>query len=249
VAGIFEMSLLLSIFLIPLLVSIVIVLFFWYKDRYEREPLGLVLKMFLWGATSAVFAAIFFEYMAIIFLIMFIPTEILAILLPIIIAPLAEEYAKGRGILRLRNHEEYEGMMDGLVYGAAIGAGFGFTENLLYGLNALALGGLLSAVLLVVIRSSLEIVGHPFYTGWIGGEVGLEKAHGHGGFKSGYLAAVSFHGIWNSVAVIAEIDEMIAVIFFGIIVVCYGILLKKRINKALELDRAKQMRPSSGAQS
>jgi len=61
-------------------------------------------------------------------------------------------------------------------YGFGINtAGFGLTENILYGLNALVFGGLLATVLLVIIRSNLEIVGHPFFTGWIGSEVGLEK--------------------------------------------------------------------------
>ena len=235
--SLFSMSLLVMIFLIPFLASLLIILYFWYEDKYEREPLSLVLKMFIWGATSAIFGAIILEYLAIMALELILPPEILAIVIPVIVAPIAEEYSKGKGILLMRGNEEYEGMMDGLVYGVAIGAGFGLTENILYGLNALVFGGLLATVLLVIIRSSLEIVGHPFFTGWIGSEVGLEKMYGHGGFGKGYLLAVVFHAIWNSIAIIGSINETLSISLLGLAVIVYFFLMHKRMARALQLDR------------
>ena len=71
--SLFSMSLLIIIFLIPLLASLLIILYHWYRDKYEREPLSLVLKMFIWGATSAIFGAITLEYPAITALELILP--------------------------------------------------------------------------------------------------------------------------------------------------------------------------------
>lgn len=234
---IYAISVLGSLILIPLLASIVIIFYVWYRDKYEREPLLLVLKMFIWGATSAVFMAIILEYLAIYYMLFIIPPEIASTLSAVIIAPIAEEYAKGRGIMFIQNSEEYDGMMDGIVYGVAIGAGFGFTENVLYGLDALVFGGLLAAILTIVLRSSLEIAGHPFYTSWIGSEVGLEKKYGIGGFSKGYLVAIVFHAIWNSIALIGTVDELLSLCLLIIVVFIYVSMFRKRIRMALKYEQ------------
>ncbi len=235
--SIFEVSLLACFILYPILSALLIVFYFWYKDKYEREPIRLVLKMFIWGSTIAIVVAVFLEVLIICILTSLIPPEVLGVIFPIVIAPLVEEYAKGRGIVRLRKNPEYEGMMDGIVYGVAIGAGFGLTENILYGLNALILGGMLSAVLIIVIRSSLEIIGHPFYTSWIGGEVGLQKMYGKGGYWNGYIAAVTLHGIWNSIMIIAIYNEVLALLIWFLVICVYVYLLRRRLKIALRLEK------------
>ena len=86
----------------------------------------------------------------------------------IYIAPFVEESTKGIFLLILATSKKFDNVTDGLVYGGAIGLGFGMTENLLYFLSyGKTLHELLS---LVVIRS-------------------FSKAWGLGAFSSAFLIA------------------------------------------------------------
>src|SRR6266508_3904875 len=70
-----------------------------------------------------------------------------------VVAPIAEEAAKGLGVRPGR--PQTQALLDGLVYGAAAGLGFSATENLLYGVEALVNpnGGASASLLVIAIRS------------------------------------------------------------------------------------------------
>lgn len=101
-------------------------------ERHQREPLLAVLAMFGYGGTLGVVIAL---ALTLLFDAGFGASPSgLNLLSLVVIAPLAEELAKGLGLGLARGRiREAE---DGIVYGAAIGLGFGATENLLYGLQA-----------------------------------------------------------------------------------------------------------------
>jgi RsiW-degrading membrane proteinase PrsW (M82 family) len=101
-------------------------------ERHQREPLGAVLGLFAYGGTIGVVIAL---ALTLLFDAGFGASPSgLNLLSIVVIAPLVEELSKGLGLgLASRRIREAE---DGIVYGAAIGLGFGATENLLYGLKA-----------------------------------------------------------------------------------------------------------------
>ena len=112
-------------------------------ERFGQEPLGRVLRTFLWGAVFGVLVAVI---LSLILIYVFQSVESLnpqlttndprieLVVLALIVAPFTEEFAKGIGVfLARRAIDEPE---DGIVYGAASGLGFAATENLLYGLAA-----------------------------------------------------------------------------------------------------------------
>ncbi len=101
----------------------------WWLDKYEKEPWGLFLGVFFYGLVPAPVLAIIFEVVweeALTF-----PTERFT---SGVVAPIVEESLKGLALLPiffLWQHE-FDGVMDGLLYGATIGLGFALTENVLY---------------------------------------------------------------------------------------------------------------------
>src|SRR3989304_2293179 len=110
-------------------------------ERDGREPGTGVLRTFFWGAIFAVVIAAILElllfavYNRIGPVYLFIGEDASVLVLALLIAPFAEEFAKGVGVyLAAPMIDEPE---DGLVYGAAAGVGFGATENRVYGVAAL----------------------------------------------------------------------------------------------------------------
>lgn len=114
--------------------AIIFSILIWIIDKYEREPIPLMIAAFLWGAVPAaivsLIAEIIFGVSA--FLVLGpVPTDLLNAALG---APIIEEIAKGMAllILALFFSKEFDGVLDGIVYGALIGFGFAMTENILY---------------------------------------------------------------------------------------------------------------------
>ena len=107
-------------------------------DPYEREPLSALGLMTLWGAIGATSLSSIGN-LAVKHVL---PAEVDIVFGQAIYAPIVEELAKGAALvafvlLSLYAKERFgiprfEGVTDGIVYGAAIGLGFAFTEDVLY---------------------------------------------------------------------------------------------------------------------
>ncbi len=123
----------LGVVLASILPTVLYIVIVWRLDRLEKEPLGLLSVVFLWGAVPAGLIALLLETgveqpMAVLF---GVGAEVAQMVL---LAPLVEESVKALavwGVYRLARYE-FDGILDGVVYGAMVGCGFGMTENLLY---------------------------------------------------------------------------------------------------------------------
>lgn len=106
-------------------------LLIWWLDRYEKEPLHLIVAAFLWGSLPAIGLALVIESGL-------ASSATQALLGPDrvawSIAPLVEEPIKALALLGLFlfARREFDGALDGIVYGALVGFGFSMTENALY---------------------------------------------------------------------------------------------------------------------
>jgi RsiW-degrading membrane proteinase PrsW (M82 family) len=94
-------------------------------DQFEPEPASLIAVALLWGGIVAVtFASITNSY-ALSFLQHALPALTVDSWGAAIVAPINEEFYKGAGlvIIYLMARSEFDGLMDGLIYGAMIGIG------------------------------------------------------------------------------------------------------------------------------
>ena len=148
--GIFILSVLVA--LIPTVIYIGII---YWVDRYEKEPLGLLLATFLWGAVPSIIAALILS------LIFTLPVYFLGgdalvnTVGPVVVAPLVEETLKGMavlGILLFWRHE-IDSVLDGIIYGAMVGLGFAMVENVFYFMSAFAEGGFEGWTANILLRS------------------------------------------------------------------------------------------------
>ena len=109
-----------------------------YLDVYGRQPFGLVALVAAWGATGAAAISVVGNE----FVKGLLSGDVGVVFGDALSAPLVEEAAKGvallaavgpvRWLLRRAGINLFEGVGAGVVYGAAVGLGFGFTEDLYY---------------------------------------------------------------------------------------------------------------------
>jgi protease PrsW len=172
----------------------------WRFDRYDREPVSLVLRNYLWGALGAIIFSIIGSDILFTAVSLFIYDEALLNNIQIIlIAPLVEESTKGIFLLLTIAGKKFDNMTDGIVYGGAIGLGFGMTENFLY---FISFGDTLENwIMIVVIRTLFSGVMHGVSTATFGAFLGYAKFKDMG-FKvlaafAGLGTAVFIHFLWN----------------------------------------------------
>jgi protease PrsW len=193
--------------------TVIYVAMVWWLDRYEKEPLWLLALAFLWGAIPAAILSVILEFLLDLPIMALGGESLIANLASVSVsAPLVEESAKGIALigLVLIFSREFDDVLDGIVYGAMIGFGFAFSENLFaYFLPIMAEQGIGSGVLNIFMRSLVFGFNHAFWTGIVGAAIGFARLS-HGWVRrllvpvAGWAMAVSLHGLHNTGAALVE---------------------------------------------
>jgi RsiW-degrading membrane proteinase PrsW (M82 family) len=171
-------DLVLAYALVQAVVALLVVRFL---DLYEREPISILALLFLWGAVVAAIlasagnAALSDE----------LPRDVEVVFGPMISAPIVEELAKGLALVvaflasRWANRRfgvfEFDGITDGIVYGAAVGIGFAFTEDLYYFFREARVAGVAEALDVFVDRRDFlgpAMLRHAIWTATFGAGLG-----------------------------------------------------------------------------
>lgn len=149
-------------------------LFLYWIDRYEKEPLGLIFAAFLWGfIPAAIFSLIFQIVLGFPLTAIGLDSTTSDLVSTIIYAPVTEEVFKGMAVLAifLLWKHEFDGVMDGIIYGGLVGFGFAAIENVLYFLTAEP-GGLPA---LIVLRAFIFGLNHALFTSMTGIGFGVAR--------------------------------------------------------------------------
>lgn len=176
-------------------------LLLWWMDKNEREPILFVISHFLWGAFGAIILGISGSMiLAAVTGLVDQTTDASSIIQTIIFAPFSEEIAKGSFLLFTINSKKIDNITDGIVYGGAIGLGFGMTENFIY---FLTYGNSLESWLqIVIIRSLFSAVMHCISTASFGAILAISKFSSPVAKNSlpflGLTLAILIHVAWNS---------------------------------------------------
>ena len=169
----------------------------WWFDRYDREPLHLVAGVFLWGALIApVLSVVVGSFLAAV--LHLAPAVALGVL-----GPVVEEVMKAAGLaLVVLLSREFDNPTDGLVYGTAVGLGFGATENMIYAAAGLGVVGGAETASLVLARTAMCAGIHALSSAALGGCLGFATLAGDRRRRvawaaAGLAAAVALHATWN----------------------------------------------------
>lgn len=190
-------------------VPIYLVLVLWI-DRYEAEPFWMLATAFFWGALVAVFFAYLINTMGLV-AVTWMTHSLRAghTFGAVISAPIVEETAKALILFAFFwwKKDEFDGVIDGIVYAAMAGLGFAMTENIQYYGKAVMEGGGGTLTLVFIIRGALAPFSHPMFTSLTGIGLGLARQSRSTAVKwlippLGLMAAISMHSIWNGSGVI-----------------------------------------------
>ena len=180
-------------------------------DRNEKEPWRLVLVSAAWGAIVATSLVIwgesFWEAIAVRTLV---PGPGLDAARAFS-AGLLEELGKGTAVLLLFlvMRSEFDDVVDGIVYGAAVGLGFNFMETLTYMTNLYSIfspegTGAIDAGFQWYARQVLGLfLGHATYTAFVGAGIGIARQLPSRRRKviaivTGFLVAIAAHFSWDA---------------------------------------------------
>ena len=183
--------------MIPMLTYLLII---WQIDRYDREPFSLVIINYLYGAVGAIIIAVLGSGLISTLISAIIhDSQTISHVETIIVAPVVEEITKGFFLFLMVSNKKFDNVTDGIVYGGAIGLGFGMTENFFYFVfYSHSFNDWLS---IVIIRTLFSGVMHCVSTGTLGAFLGYAK------FKPRYIKitfplyglgiAMFIHFLWN----------------------------------------------------
>lgn len=179
-------------------------------DRWEPEPRSLLILAVAWGAIAAVGIALGIDLLL---SMAFGPaTGAREVLQTVVQAPVVEEFAKGLGVFLIfaTARRAFDGPVDGIVYGALIGAGFAFTENIQYFAVSFIEGGAAETSVTFFLRGILSPFAHVMFTSVTGFALGLAARRGLstgqavGPWLVGLAGAIALHAFWNGSAMFGD---------------------------------------------
>src|SRR5436189_2205892 len=158
-------------------VPLYVILVLWI-DRYESEPFWMLATAFGWGALVATFFAFLLNTTGAIAVYNLSGNEKAAELYALVIsAPIVEESGKAAILFMyfFFKKDEFDGVLDGIVYGALVALGFAMTENIQYYGKAALQGGGAGLTIVFVIRGFFAPFSHPLFTSMTGIGLGLAR--------------------------------------------------------------------------
>lgn len=228
-----------TVILAAILPPFLLILYIWWKDKYQREPFAQMAKGFLYGIISAGIALGLEITLSALYLVPSEPATLWGAAWKAFGgAAIPEELAKLFMLwLLLRNNKYFDERFDGIVYAVCIGMGFAATENIIY-----LFSNLEAWQSVAVGRAMFAVPGHflfavtmgYFYSMIFFGDLEWRKS------SRIFWAPVLLHGTYDALLMMQEVGTM----WSGILLICFYIFCfkmlkygRKRIAEHLERDK------------
>ena len=229
------MNLLLTIALLP---AALLTIYIYKKDRVEREPVRLIVRLLALGAFACLPAsALELAISRVLAEFSFSNPYFASFLEAFVVAALCEELVKYYFLRRTTwRSAAFDYQFDAIVYGVSVSLGFAALENVLYVMQAGFETGLLRAV--------TSVPGHAIFgvfMGYFYGYAKLAEAQGRASEAREYLALsvlvpILLHGTYDFIAFSMQISELWLAPFFAYVALLYLIGLR-RVNRSAREDR------------
>ena len=208
---------------------LIVILYIYFKDRYEKEPKELLLYNFLLGAIVSILITTILYYIFNLTLPLKDNTSVLQqFIKAFFVVGFSEEFSKYL-IVRYYSqaHKEFNEPFDGIVYAVVVSMGFAATENVFYVLE----GGYATALS----RAFTAIPAHASFGILMGYYMGKAKFSKNKVLYNltGLLFAIIFHGAYDFFLFIDFIPGIWVGAFISLIV---ALILSRRAIKKHQLD-------------
>jgi RsiW-degrading membrane proteinase PrsW (M82 family) len=175
--------------------GISVCLYVYWRDKFEKEPLGLIVKCFMFGIVALV-PAVALEFLGNQLGFGVSRDAVMTLFFTFVVIGGSEEFSK---FLVLRYYayrkSDFNEPYDGITYSIMISMGFASAENVVYVFGGSTSEGVDTAL----IRMFTAIPAHAIFAILMGYFVGLAKFKMGNHFLSitGLLAAAAFHGAYD----------------------------------------------------
>ena len=221
-----------------LLPALLLLLYIFIRDKYQREPWREVLRAFGWGVLS-VGLAIVAETLLQMFGVVSIGGQSASILGSIwnafVGAAIPEELSKILVLwLCLRSNRHFDEYMDGIVYAVAVGMGFAGIENIAYVLDNID-----NWQSIAIARSLTAVPGHYMFAVAMGFFYSMGTFFNSKYYAYAFIVPIVLHGVYDSLLFMMQVDEALALLLVLVFVVFLSIALayaSKAIDKHLRAD-------------
>lgn len=229
----FAFGVLLAVVPVPVYVALAL-----WIDRFEPEPPATLAQTFAWGASVAVLIALLINTLAQTTAAAWIGERAAVVFGAVVSAPVVEEVSKGIALLFLYRalRDEFDDVVDGVVYAAMVGLGFAMVENIQYYGTAFNEGGH-SSVVTFAIRGMMGPFAHPLFSSMFGIGLGYTRERGRPIRRfwappAGFAAAVGLHALWNLATTrdawfMALYFAVMVPAFLGILAIVYASLVRE----------------------
>lgn len=228
------MDALLTIALLP---AIVLVVFIYKKDRTEREPVRLLLKLFGFGVLSCLPASLAEQAISALLALLGVQNPYFAVFLnAFVVAALCEETCKFLFLRTTWRNRAFDFQFDAIVYAVTVSLGFAALENVLYVLQYGLQTGLLRAV--------TAVPGHAIFGVFMGYFYGYAKLSDYWGrpdhtrayLRLSVVAPLALHGLYDFLAMSMSVSDQFVLPFFAYLLLLYVIGIR-RVNRSAREDR------------
>lgn len=221
-----------------ILPAVMLVVMIWWKDKYQREPIHVVLRGVTYGVLSAGLAIALEGLIQALGLIPEPHSFLSAIWKAFVGAAIPEESVKLLMLwLLLRNNPYFDERMDGIVYACCVGMGFAGSENIIY-----LIGNLDHWETVAMQRAIFAVPGHfmfavamgYFYSMLFFGDMSWRKR-----FRI-FWVPVTLHGIYDGLLFMASLGTALSgVLVLTFYVFCFIMYRggQRRIREHLERDK------------
>lgn len=221
---------------------LLLALFIYKKDK-DREPMGLLVRLFFSGIGSTFITIIISIVIELFFPVFFDESNLSfseLIIHVFLCVALVEEFSKWFMLYRKSYlHREYDQVFDMIVYASFVSLGFAFFENVLYIVE--------NGVVTAIARALTAIPGHFCFGIFMGYYLSMAKLADVGGdvstkkkfmFLSLFIPTM-LHGIYDY-CLMSGID-ILFLVFFVFVIILYIVTLRRikkmsKINRKLKYD-------------
>lgn len=204
--------------------ALILLIYFYHKDKQKKEPVSLVLKVFIFGFIS-VLPAIIIEML----LSYFIPDrhQLLNIIFrAFIIAALVEEGIKLKTVMLFAfPNNNFDEITDGIFYTITASLGFAVFENIFYSFGPVSI---------LIIRGMTAIPLHAIASGIMGYYIGKSKFEDPNLKYKGLAIAVLIHGFYDF---FLFYGSWLPILIIPLLLIS-GVVLLRLYKSALKNDRA-----------
>ena len=203
--------------------ALILLIYFYRKDRQKKEPVSLVIKVFVFGFLS-VLPAIAIEML----IIQFVSDRFSVASIMIrafIVAGLVEESIKLKTVLLVAYpNKSFDELTDGIVYTITASLGFALFENIFYSLGPAST---------LILRGVTAVPLHATASGIMGYYIGKSKFGDPNLKYKGLLIAVLIHGLYDF---FLFYGSWLPLLIIPLLIIS-GITLSKLYKSALKDDR------------